>query len=78
MNELFVIAGAVVLVAGIFGFTYSAQQQDQGFLQQGQDAVQGEQTDWSLVQSVSIAGMALGLILLIAGITPKRWYEDQI
>jgi hypothetical protein len=78
MNELFVIAGAAVLVAGIFGFTYSAQQQNQGLLQQGQDAVQGEQTDWSLVQSGSIAGMALGMILLIAGITPKRWYEDQI
>ena len=77
MNEFLVVAGALVLVAGIFGFTYANQQQEQGLLQQGQDAVEGDQRDWNLIQSASTAGIALGAILLIAGLTPERWYENH-
>lgn len=76
MNQALLILGAIILVAGIFGYTYAGEQQ--GLLQQGEDAVTGEGQNWGLIQSLSLAGIALGAVMVIVGAIPRDWYDDQI
>lgn len=72
MNQALVIIGAVILIAGVFVLSYSSQQQN--LVNQADDALSGEQQNWELIRSISTAGTVLGVILVIAGLLPDRWY----
>ncbi|MBY6294277.1 hypothetical protein GLU60_02715 [Nanohaloarchaea archaeon H01] len=73
MNQGILIVGAILLVGGIFGYTYSESQQ--GLLQQGEDIVRGEQQNWNMIQSFSAAEIVGGIILVIAGLLPENWRD---
>ncbi|MFO7793531.1 MAG: hypothetical protein R6V35_00975 [Candidatus Nanohaloarchaea archaeon] len=74
MNEAILVAGAIILVLSIFGFTYAEDQQ--GLSEGVEGVLQGENTDWNIVSSVSLAGIALGAVLVIAGLVPNEWYSE--
>lgn len=75
MNNGLLLVGGLVLVASIFGYMYTQDQQ--GLLQQGQDALTGEQQDWSLLHAFSEAGIIAGTVLLIVGMMPKKREIDD-
>lgn len=76
MNEGLIIIGAIILAASIFGYAYSGEQQ--GALDQAEEAISGEGQDWELIQSVSLAGIALGAVILVVGLIPEDWYNDSL
>lgn len=65
MNMGMMTVGALLLVAGIFGYLYAQDQQ--GIVEQGEDAVTGEGQNWGLIQALSAASVVGGLILLVGG-----------
>ncbi|AOV94371.1 hypothetical protein AQV86_00415 [Nanohaloarchaea archaeon SG9] len=73
-TELAVI-GAVLLVIGLFGYTYAQDQQD--LASQAEDVISGEDMDWPLIKSLSLAGATLGAILLIIGLLPEDWTDRR-
>ncbi len=73
MRTELVAVGAIILVVGIFGYTYAENQQD--LRSQAEDMIQGEDMDWPLIQSLSLAGAVLGVILLVAGLVPEDWSD---
>lgn len=73
MRTELVIIGAVILVIGIFGYSYAQDQQD--LRSQAEDALSGEDMNWGLIQSLSLAGAVLGVILLVAGLVPEDWTD---
>jgi uncharacterized membrane-anchored protein len=75
MNTGLLVIGTLVLVAGIFGYMYAEDQQ--GLLQQGEDAIQGDSQDWGLIQSLSAAGVVAGLVMVVAGLLPDEWYSSM-
>jgi hypothetical protein len=75
MNEALVIAGIVILAVSVFGFSYTGQQQNP--IDQAGDIVTGDQTDWELMQSLSAAGIVVGIVMVIVGAMPSEWYEDR-
>ena len=75
MNEAILVAGAVILVLSIFGFTYAEDQQ--GLTESVERVLQGDNTDWNIVSSVSLAGIALGAVLVIVGLVPNEWYPES-
>lgn len=70
MNNGLLLIGAIVLVASIFGYMYSQEQQS--LVQQGADVITGEQQDWGLIQALSGAGIIAGIVLLVAGMLPEN------
>lgn len=75
MKEQLLIVGGILLIAGIFGYTYSENQQ--GILQQGEDAVIGESQDWDLIQSLSAASIIGGLIIVVAGLLSESGHSTE-
>jgi len=73
MKESILILGAVILVLSIFGYSYAGEQQ--GLIESAEGAIQGEDTDWSVIASVSMAGIALGIVLVVVGLVPDNWYD---
>lgn len=65
--------GAIILVVGVFGYSYAENQQD--LRSQAEDIIQGEDMDWPLISSLSLAGAVLGAILLVAGLIPQEWRD---
>jgi len=76
MNQALVIIGAVILVASVFGYSYTNQQQS--LVNQAEDALSGEQQNWELLNSISMAGIPLGIILVIAGLIPEEYYRQNM
>jgi hypothetical protein len=74
MNHVLLIIGAFVLIASVFGLSYSSQQQN--VFNQAEDVLSDEQQNWELIEAVSTAGTVLGIILLIAGLIPKERYSS--
>lgn len=75
MKQTLVILGSLILVASVFGFSYTGEQQ--GLVNQAENALEGSQQDWELLRSLSMAGIALGAVILIAGLIPEEWYWDH-
>lgn len=73
MKESVLILGAVILVLSIFGYSYAGEQQ--GLVESAEGAIQGENMDWSMIASISMAGIALGAVLVLAGLIPDEWYD---
>lgn len=65
MNTGMMLIGAFLIVAGIFGYIYSQDQQ--GLIQEGRDALTGDSQDWEMIQALSAAGLVGGIILLVIG-----------
>lgn len=65
--------GPIIPVIGIFGHIYGENQQD--LRSQAEDIIQGEDMDWPLIWSLSLAGAVLGVILLAAGFIPEDWSD---
>lgn len=75
MNRILIIVGAVVLIASVFGLSYSSQQQS--VFNEAEDVLSDEQQNWELIEAMSTAGTVLGIILLIAGLIPKERYKQN-
>lgn len=75
MNETILILGAVILVLSIFGFMYSEDQQ--GLADSAEGFIQGDDVDWGIMSSLSVAGMALGILLVVIGIVPDDWFDQD-
>lgn len=73
MRQSVLILGAVVLVLSVFGYSYAEDQQ--GLLESAEGIIEGDETDWNMVASVSLAGIALGIVLIISGLIPDKWYS---
>lgn len=69
MNNALVVIGTIILVASVFGISYAEQQQ--GLINEAEDVLRGEQQNWELLESISMAGIPLGLVLIIIGILPR-------
>jgi len=76
MNQAAIIMGAFILITSVFGLSYSNQQQ--GLIDEAEDALSGEQQNWELIKSVSMAGVVLGVILVVAGLVPDSWYQRNL
>lgn len=74
MKQALVIIGTIILVASVFGYSYAEQQQS--VTNQAEDFLEGSSLDWELLSTISLAGIPLGIIILIAGLIPEKWYED--
>lgn len=72
MNNYLIVVGALVLVSSVFGYAYAEEQS--GLVGEIEGIIQGENMDWALVSSISLAGIVLGLVTIIVGILPQRWY----
>lgn len=75
MKQALVIIGTIILVASVFGFSYAEQQQS--LTNQAEDFVQGSAQDWELLSTLSLAGIPLGIVILIAGLIPEKWYDQN-
>lgn len=72
MKKHLVVIGTLLLVAGIFGYFYA---EDQGGLAENIEGIFGDEgVNWSLVSSMSIAAAVLGLVTLILGLIPEKFY----
>lgn len=67
--------GAVILVLSIFGYMYAEDQQ--GAVESAEGFLQGDNVDWNIVSSLSVAGIALGVLLVAIGLVPDKWYEES-
>lgn len=75
MKESILILGAVILVLSIFGYTYAEDQQ--GLTESAEGFLQGDNTDWEIVSALSLAGIALGIVMLIVGLVPDSYYPEN-
>ena len=73
MKQALIVIGAIILVASVFGFSYAEQQQS--LTNQAEDFLEGSSMDWELLSALSLAGIPLGIIMLIAGLVPGKWYD---
>jgi hypothetical protein len=77
MEERLVTAGAVLLVAGVFMFSYSGMKIDDyqdasGVLERTlDDEARQSYENWKLAKAGSTAGMVLGVLLLVIGLVPE-------
>jgi hypothetical protein len=76
MNQAVVMIGAFILITSVFSLSYSNQQQ--GLINEAEDALAGEQQNWELLESISMAGVVLGIILVAAGLVPNNWYQQEL
>ena len=74
MNSGIIVVGFIVLLSSVFGLSYSNQQ---GPLDQAEDGLSGQGTNWDLINSVSVAGIVGGVILIALGIIPESYYSDS-
>jgi hypothetical protein len=73
METKLAAVGPIILVIGVFGYIYAENQQD--LRSQAEDIIQGEDMDWPLIRSLSLAGAVLRVILLAAGFIPEDWSD---
>lgn len=75
MKQALVIIGTIILVASVFGFSYAEEQQS--LTNQVEDALEGSAQDWELISTLGLAGITLGIVILVAGLIPEKWYQQN-
>lgn len=69
------VIGAIILIVSVFGYMYAEDQQSLG--EQAENIIGGDNMDWGLISALSLAGVALGIVLVALGLVPEEWYERE-
>lgn len=75
MNNLLVIIGAVVLIGSVLGLSHTNQQQLSA--NQTENTVDNSRQNQELLNSASMIGVPIGIILIIIGLIPPVWYRSD-